>query len=109
MGLPGVPCSIGEPHLTTVHGRHLDFQGAGEYLAISAADGSAVVQVRQEPYGGAGLVTINTAVAASVLGDRVVVSADDARPLAVNGKVLSANDVSLRLPQGGWWSAMARW
>jgi RHS repeat-associated protein len=97
----GTPCSIGEPHFRTAHGRHLDFQGAGEYLAIVSADESVVVQVRQEPYGGAGLVSINTAVAASVGGDRVAVYTDDDRPLTIDGKVETRNDLSVRLPHGG--------
>ncbi len=38
--------SIGDPHLTTFHGAHYDFQHAGEYI-LAEADPDLQVQVRQ--------------------------------------------------------------
>ena len=94
-------CSIGDPHLRTGDGQRLDFQAAGEFLAIISRDRSVVVQVRQQPYGASRIVSINTAVAASVGGDRVTVSTDDDRPLTIDGRVDTRNDVAIRLPHGG--------
>ena len=94
-------CSSGDPHLKTADGRPLDFQAAGEFLVIASPDGSVVVQARQEPFGSSTLVTLNTAIAASVAGGRVAVYADDARPLTIGGKPMTRVDFSVRLPQGG--------
>jgi RHS repeat-associated protein len=100
-GSRGAPCSIGEPHLRSADGERFDLQAAGEFVAIVSEDGSVVVQARQQPYGTSTLVSINTAVAASVAGDRVAVYIDDERPLVVDGKVEMTTDLSVRLPHGG--------
>jgi RHS repeat-associated protein len=96
-------CSIGDPHIRTADRVPLSFQGAGEYLMISSADGAVVVQARQEPPGSTTIVTITTAVAMSVAGDRVGVYLEDdgVVSLHVSGQVVEGEEVSLALANGG--------
>ncbi len=97
----GIYCSFGDPHLSSADARHFNFQAAGEFLALTSLDRRIVIQDRMEPIPGTTSVTQNTAVAASVDGDRVAVYANDARPLVVNGVVETRSDLSMRLPYGG--------
>jgi hypothetical protein len=71
----------GDPHITTVDGRHYDFQGAGEFISLRDSDG-AEIQTRQIPVATTALgtdgydslstcVSLNTAVAARVGEHRV--------------------------------------
>ena len=70
----GCVSSRGDPHLTTADGTSFDFQGAGEYLALTSSGGTIlVVQVRQELYLDYRTVTVNTGYAFNVAGDRVAV------------------------------------
>ena len=79
---------------STGDGVRFGFQGAGEYQMVASPDGSVVVQERMEPYGTSTLVTLGTAIAASVGGDRVAVYANDTTPLTINGKAQSRADLS---------------
>jgi RHS repeat-associated protein len=96
-------CSSGDPHIRTADRLGVSFQGAGEYLMAHAADGSVVIQARQEPPFDLTQVTITTALAAWVSGDRVGVylAEDGALSLRVNGQLTEGTDVSRALPQGG--------
>jgi RHS repeat-associated protein len=94
-------CGSGEPHERTGDGVTFGFQGAGEYQMVASPDGSVVVQGRMEPYGTSTLVTLGTAIAASVGGDRVAVYASDTTPLTINGKAQTRADLSMRLPHEG--------
>ena len=67
--------SNGDPHLLTVNAYRYDFQAEGEFTLLRSADGSVDIQVRQEPWGTSGNVSINTAVAAKVGSHRVAVYA----------------------------------
>jgi RHS repeat-associated protein len=100
-GCFGEYCNDGDPHLTTGDGRHVDLQAAGEFLLVTSPDRRIVVQDRMEPLRGSTSASLNTAVAASVDGDRVAVYASDARALVVGGVVERRSDLSLRLPHGG--------
>ena len=101
VGTPGHPCSVAEPHLFTADGEHVDFQAAGEFVVARSPDGSFQIQARQEAALGGTVVTLNTAVAANVDGDRVGIYADEPSFLVVNGRAVDAVDVAERLPQGG--------
>jgi VWD domain-containing protein len=97
--------SNGDPHLTSFDGHSYDFQAGGEFtLALGGDD--LEIQARQEAYrGGDGRenlsVSINTAVAANVAGDRVTVTAAPDRPeLRVDGDVLTPR-AEQELPGGG--------
>ena len=94
-------CSIGDAHLRTADGLHVDFQGAGEFIAITSPDGRVEVQARQEAPSQQTSVSFNTAVAANVDGDRVGVYAREPAFLVVNGTPLKAADIEERLPHGG--------
>ncbi len=73
----GDPCrsgcggSNGDPHLRTIDRAHYDFQAAGEYVLLRAADGSVEIQARQEKACDDCRVTLNSAVAGRVNGHRV--------------------------------------
>jgi hypothetical protein len=80
---------------------YYDFQGAGEYLLVSSSDGEVIVQARQEPWRGSNFVSVNTAVAMQVSGDRVGVHLDRSPNLYVNGQPTSLIAGPLYLPNGG--------
>lgn len=78
--------SIGDPHVRTLDGLKYDFQAVGEFILIEDEDDSAfVVQVRQAPFLGLSTMSVNTAVAASVAGDRVAFYAGAEPPVRING------------------------
>ncbi len=94
-------CHSGEPHERSGDGVPFEFQAAGEFQMVASPDRSVVIQARLEPYGTSNRVTLGTAVAASVAGDRVAVYASDKVPLAIAGKPDTRPDLSVRLPHGG--------
>jgi len=80
------PGSFGDPHVLTLDGLKYDFQAVGEFILIEDADDpSFVVQVRQSRFLGFTTMSVNTAVAASVAGDRVVVYARKDPPVWIDG------------------------
>lgn len=98
--------SVGEPHLTSFDGHQFGFQAGGEFTLAESDKDSLEIQARQEPVhyadGKENLsVSINTALAANVAGDRVSVTAAAGRPqLRVNGEVAEPR-APQRLPKGG--------
>jgi RHS repeat-associated protein len=94
-------CGIGEPHLRSGDGVPFGFQAAGEFVLSASSDKSVVIQARTEPFGTSTAVSLITAVAASVAGDRVAVYASNTVPLTIDGKTDSRTDLSVRLPHGG--------
>ena len=94
-------CSIGDTHLRTGDGDHVDFQGDGEFIALTSPDGKVEVQARQESWTPSSSVSYNTAVAANVDGDRVGVYSREPAFLMVNGTAVDAPDLVERLPHGG--------
>jgi RHS repeat-associated protein len=96
-----VNCSMGDTHLRTGDGDHVDFQGAGEYIALMTPDGSVEVQARQEAWTAQSSVSYNTAVAANVDGDHIGVYSREPAFLVINGTAMKAPDIEDRLPHGG--------
>jgi RHS repeat-associated protein len=94
-------CGHGEPHEQTGDGVTFGFQAAGEFQVTATPDRSVVVQARMEPVNGSTVVTLGTAIAASVAGDRVGVYAGHPASLVINGKAQSQLDLTVRLPKGG--------
>jgi hypothetical protein len=94
--------TAGDPHLTSLDGRTFDFQAAGEFTLVRADGGDLEVQARQEPvrFGDreSDKLTMNTAIAASVAGDRVTFTPRQDRPeVRVNGRPSGEQT----LPRGG--------
>jgi len=94
-------CSFGDPHLRTGDGSAVDFQSAGEFTVSRSPDGMTIVQTRQVPPSGTTTVTLTSAVAMLVAGDRVGIYADKERQLIINGEVQTRIDLAVRLPGGG--------
>ena len=109
----------GDPHLTTANGVDYDFQGAGEFVALTDA-GGVEIQVRQAPVASAGAlppnpytgisscVSVNTAVAARVGRARVSYQPNlSGRPdssgmqLRVDGRPVTLGATGLGLAGGG--------
>jgi len=91
--------TTGDPHLTTFDGLRYDFQGAGEFVAARDTSGDFEAQVRQQPWNNSRQVTINTAVAFKIDGDRVEMRAGQVMILLVNGKKQALSTATL--PGGG--------
>ena len=70
---PDAPDGVtwGDPHLVTFDRLSYDFQGAGEFILVKEPDQDFEIQVRQEPWHGSKSVTINTAIAMNVGGNKV--------------------------------------
>jgi hypothetical protein len=91
--------SIGDPHVMTLDGLKYDFQAVGEFILLEDRDDPRfVIQIRQTPFLNFATVSVNTAVAASVAGDRVAFYAGsnlriDGVPRDIAG--------STKLPHGG--------
>lgn len=91
--------SIGDPHVMTLDGLKYDFQAVGEFILLEDKDDPRfVIQIRQAPFLNFPTVSVNTAVAASVAGDKVAFYAGsnpriDGVPHSIAG--------STQLPHGG--------
>ncbi|HEX5823723.1 MAG TPA: RHS repeat-associated core domain-containing protein [Candidatus Limnocylindrales bacterium] len=101
----GCSRSIGDPHLFTSNGLQYEFQTVGEFVALQSDSGDLRVQVRQEPYGESRAVSINTAIALSVAGDRVVMTAVKGQGttprLVIDGRPTTIITPTQTLPHGG--------
>jgi RHS repeat-associated protein len=96
------PTSSGDPHLRTANGFAYTFMAVGEFTALRSNTGDMVVQVRQVPVGDSRWVSVNSAVALGVNGDRVIVRySATALTLHVNGAP-TALKVRADLPAGGF-------
>lgn len=97
--------TYGDPHIRTFDGNSYSFQTVGEYVLSSSPDRSFEVQTRQKPE--TDKVSLNTAVAMNVYGDRVGVYASDlpdgvsGTPVRVNGQPVFLNNETYYLPHGG--------
>lgn len=106
---PGCPLttgrSYGDPHIRTFDGKTYSFQTVGEYVLSSSPDRRFEVQARQKPQ--TNQVSLNTAVAMNVYGDRVGIYASDSpdgqagSSVRVNGRPVYMNNETFYLPHGG--------
>lgn len=97
----GSGAGTGEPHLHTTVGLNFDFQAVGEFLVATSRRGKYEIQSRQGPYFPGAPVTVNTAVAANVNGDRVGVYVQEPAFLVLNNVPVLELDPERRLPLGG--------
>lgn len=96
------PNSSGDVHILTPDGLAFDFQGAGEFIILKSSNGEVEIQARQEPWIESTKVTVNTAVAMNVSGDKVGIYLKKAEPVIVNGLEEKIENYSfLDLPNGG--------
>jgi hypothetical protein len=100
---PTIPpgSSSAEALLHTPDNLDYDFQAAGEFILLQSTVDDLEVQVRQEPWKDSTFVSINTAVAMDVAGDRVGVYVGEEPALHVNGTPTALADEALPLPGGG--------
>ncbi|SCE76745.1 von Willebrand factor type D domain-containing protein [Micromonospora viridifaciens] len=99
---PAAGCadSNGDPHLTTFDGLHYDLQAAGEFVAVIGS--GLEVQTRQVPYPGSTTVSVNSAVAMNIDGDRVAFyQTGDGIEVRVAGEMKKISAEALVLPHGG--------
>ncbi len=100
----GAPCagSNGDPHLTTPDGFRYDQMAAGEFTLVRSQAPGLRIQARQTAFPGSRDVTLNTAVAAEVAGDRVgVYLVDGTMEVHVNTKAVQVPAAGLTLPHRG--------
>lgn len=93
--------SDGDVHVNTPDGLNYDFQAVGEFVAVKDVSGELEIQVRQEPWGSSTTVSVNTAVAMDIGGDRVGVYLGQDPPLFVNGQQTDLNGRAMNLTNGG--------
>jgi len=97
--------TYGDPHISTFDGKNFSFQTVGEFVLARSADGKFEVQSRQGPQ--SDQVSVNTAVAMNVHGDRVAIYAmnhpdgNTATPVRFNGMPIFLNNDFYFLPNGG--------
>jgi hypothetical protein len=89
--------SYGDPHQMTFSGAEYDFQAAGEFTLVKSTTDDLEVQVRQEPFPGAGSIAVDTATAMRVDGTVVELAANRSDNLAlwVNRQPVADADRSL--------------
>ncbi|MBD1999288.1 putative Ig domain-containing protein [Leptolyngbya sp. FACHB-541] len=75
----------GDPHLKTFDGINYDFQSVGEFTAVKSLQGDLEIQTRQQPWGNSTSVSVNTAIALKLDGQRIAFYIGQAQPLIING------------------------
>ncbi len=97
--------TYGDPHITTFDGKSFSFQTVGEFVLAKSSDGKFEVQSRQRAQ--SDQISVNTAVAMNVHGDRVAIYAmnhpdnNTATPVRFNGMPVYLNNDFYYLPNGG--------
>lgn len=93
--------SCGDVHIFTPDGLKYDFQATGEFLAVQSIDEKVVVQARQETWPNNPKVSVNTAVAFMVDGDKVEFYVKPKAALYVNDTETELPSSNMALPKGG--------
>src|SRR5712691_8425943 len=93
--------SGGEVHLFPSDGQLLTFQGVGEFIAVKSMFDEFEIQARQQPWEGSLAVSVNTAVAMNVAGDRVGIYGDATPALRLDGVPTTVGSEILQLAHGG--------
>jgi hypothetical protein len=97
--------SYGDPHLKSYDGARYSFQTVGEFILSKSSDGNMEVQARQKS--SREDISLNTAVAMNVGGDRVGIYASDfpdgnsSTPVRVNGQAVHIDTRPYFLSNGG--------
>jgi hypothetical protein len=95
--------SNGDVHLTTYDELYYDLQLVGEFvLTGSSVTRDFEIQTRQGAFPGSTTVSVNTAVAMNVVGDRVgLYVTPTGSQLRINGRSASLSSLPIRLSKGG--------
>lgn len=93
--------SWGDPHLVTFDGLAYDFQAVGEFVLVRSLDDSLQVQIRTKPWLSSRDISVMSAAAVAVGADRVMVDADGAFPVQLNGSPLTVTGTT-NLGSGGF-------
>jgi Ca2+-binding RTX toxin-like protein len=80
----------GDPHLATLDGVGYDFQAAGEFVLLRGTDNDFELQARMVPVGDN--VSVNQAIATNLGGTAVMIDANDATPLHIDGVATELED-----------------
>lgn len=97
--------TYGDPHISSFDGKKFSFQTVGEFVMAKSNDGFFEVQARQKPQSDE--ISLNTAIAMNVHGDRVAIYASDypdavnGTPLRVDGRPIFIQNEVYYLPHGG--------
>ena len=91
----------GDPHLTTFDGVKYDFQAVGEFTFVKSVNNDLEIQVRQQPWGNSNRVSVNTAVATNIDGQRIGLYAGSDQALLINGNPIQLDSgKSLKVGDG---------
>lgn len=97
--------TYGDPHLSSFDGATYSFQTVGEFILARSTSGNFEVQARQRPQ--TEDISLNTAVAMNVAGDRVCLYASEkpdgnnTTPLRINGEAIYLENNTYYLAHGG--------
>ena len=97
--------TYGDPHLSSFDGASYSFQTVGEFVLVKSTSGNMEVQTRQRAQ--TEDISLNTAVAMNVAGDRFCVYAQEkpdgntSTPIRLNGEALYVDELTYYLPHGG--------
>lgn len=91
----------GDVHIRTPDGLVYDFQEVGDFILTQSTDGSVKLQARQESWVNKPQVSINTAVALFVAGDKLEFYVKPERSFSINDELTDLPTGELALSQGG--------
>ena len=90
------PRSTGDPHIRTADGSRYDMMAVGEFVWARTDSGDLVVQIRQQPLAGTRTISMNTAIAILVDGDKL-----EFAPPATSGDPVAMSAVGAVIPPVG--------
>lgn len=102
--LPATPiplCSWGDVHIRTPDGLVYDFQATGDFALTHSTSGDAMLQARQTNLPNNNRISINTAVALNVAGDKLEFYVKPERGFYLNGVPTDFPTSQLQLSRGG--------
>lgn len=96
-----VTCSWGDVHIRTIDGLAYDFQQVGDFVLAQSNSGDVVVQARQEWHPNNPRVSLNTAAAMNVGGDKLEFYVQPTRSFYINDVLTDLPTSDHHLPNGG--------